>query len=133
MVNQHKINDVIDELELRDKNYMIYMGGSLCIRGVRLTNDLDICVEPEMFLYLAKKYNKENDIYIALVDRKFDLEIEDFNVEIFERTNFDDEYEIVDGLKCQTLDEIIKMKRRFNREKDQKDIIMLKELRDKAQ
>lgn len=129
MVDVEMINKVIDSLGIRDKSYMIYMGGSLCVRGIRLTNDLDICVEPDTFWELAKKYDKEKDTYISLTDRKFDLEFEGFNIEIFQRTDFDSEYEIINGLKCQTIDEIIKMKHRFSRPKDIKDIELLEKLR----
>ena len=108
-----------------DDNYMVYMGGSLCMRRVRETNDLDIAVEPEAFWELAKRYGKEHDITISLGDRKFDLFIEGTVVEIFEREDFMNECELVDGVWCQTLDEIIKMKRRFNRAKDKKDLELL--------
>ena len=126
MINKQGITDMIDFLELRDKKYMIYMGGSLCVRGLReSTNDLDLCVEPDVFWKMVEKYNA--NIYVSSKDLKFDLSDPklNFNVEVFKRENFDMEYTVVDGLACQTIKEIIKMKTIFNRDKDRRDILMI--------
>lgn len=126
MANRFTIKTILSILGLsEDNNYMVYMGGSLCMRRVRETNDLDIAVEPDAFMELAKRYDKENEITISLGDRKFDLFIEGTVVEVFEREDFMNEAELVDGVWCQTLDEIIKMKRRFDRPKDKKDLEVL--------
>ena len=126
MANRFTIKTILSILGLsEDNNYMVYMGGSLCMRRVRETNDLDIAVEPDVFAELAKRYDKEDEITISLGDRTFDLFIEGTVVEVFERENFMNEAELVDGVWCQTLDEIIKMKRRFDRPKDKKDLEIL--------
>ena len=126
MIDKATINEIIDFLELRDKKYMIYMGGSLCVRGLREnTNDLDLCVEPDVFWKMVEKYNANT--YASMKDLKFDLTDPKlgFNVEVFKREKFDTEYSIVDGLACQTIKEIIKMKTILNRDKDRRDILMI--------
>ena len=135
MLTKADIHHVIDVLELRDKPHMIYMGGSLCIRGIRDTNDIDLAVDGEDFKEICKRYGKENEITCPLIDRKIDLEIDGIKVELFERTSplFINEADEIDGLLCQKINEIINMKRRFNREKDKKDIELLKSLGYKAQ
>ena len=126
MANRFTIKTILSILGLsEDNNYMVYMGGSLCMRRVRETNDLDIAVEPDVFAELAKRYDKEDEITISLGDRTFDLFIEGTVVEVFEREDFMNEAELVDDVWCQTLDEIIKMKRRFDRPKDKKDLELL--------
>lgn len=126
MANRFTIKTILSILGLSEgDNYMVYMGGSLCMRKVRETKDLDICVEPDAFMELARRYDKEDEITISLGDRTFDLFIEGTVVEVFEREDFMNEAELVDGVWCQTLDEIIKMKRRFDRPKDKKDLELL--------
>lgn len=126
MATRYTIKDILNELRLTEyDNYMVYMGGSLCMRHIRETNDLDICVEPDKFKELAERYEKEEYITTSSGDRKFDLFIEETVVEVFEREDFMNECELIDGVWCQTLDEIIKMKCRFNRSKDKKDLEIL--------
>lgn len=47
-------------------------------------------------------------------------------IEVFNYEDFDGEgTEIIDGIQCQTIEGIIKMKKRFNRPKDIKDLELI--------
>lgn len=111
--------------------YKLLMGGSLVMRGVReTTNDLDMDVSPELFGYLAELFSRdERDIEIVNGQRRFILKNTCGDVEVFEGTFKTDSgfgvRDVIDGIRCQTLGDIVKMKRHFGREKDFDDIIMI--------
>ena len=124
MFNKENIIEAIKGLGLEDKKYIVYMGGSLCVRGIRNTNDIDLGVEAEDFERLKKRFNKLYTISIMGYG-KFEINTENGTIEIFKAEDFYDKIENVDGVWCQKLDEIIKMKKYFGREKDLKDIELI--------
>ena len=124
MFNKENIIEAIKGLGLEDKKYIVYMGGSLCVRGIRNTNDIDLGVEAEDFERLKKRFNKLYTISVMGYS-KFEINTENGTIEIFKAEDFYDKIEKIDGVWCQKLDEIIKMKKYFGREKDLKDIELI--------
>ena len=124
MFNKENIIEAIKGLGLEDKKYIVYMGGSLCVRGIRDTNDIDLGIEAEDFERLKKRFNKLYTISVMGYG-KFEINTENGTIEIFKAEDFYDKIENVDGVWCQKLDEIIKMKKYFGREKDLKDIELI--------
>lgn len=124
MFNKEDIAKAIKGLGLEDKKYIVYMGGSLCIRGIRNTNDIDLGVETEDFGRLKKRFNKLYTISVMGYG-KFEINTENGTIEIFKAEDFYDKIENVDGVWCQKLDEVIEMKKYFGREKDLKDIELI--------
>lgn len=124
MFNKENIIEAIKGLGLEDKKYIVYMGGSLCVRGIRDTNDIDLGIEAEDFERLKKRFNKLYTISVMGYG-KFEINTENGTIEIFKAEDFYDKIENVDGIWCQKLDEIIKMKKYFGREKDLKDIELI--------
>ena len=103
----------LEELDLPRSEFLILSGGSLLLRGIRQTTaDMDICVSEE----LAKALDLENcpkdeaGCYVPFEDvqMKPDMEGRAFDV--------------IEGFQCQTLDDILALKRRLMRPKDIKDI-----------
>lgn len=124
MFNKENIEKAIKELGLENKKYIVYMGGSLCVRGIRDTNDIDLGIEAEDFERLKKRFNKLYTISVMGYG-KFEINTENGTIEIFKAEDFYDKIEKIDGVWCQKLDEIIKMKKYFGREKDFKDIELI--------
>lgn len=124
MFNKENIIEAIKGLGLEDKKYIVYMGGSLCVRGIRDTNDIDLGIEAEDFERLKKRFNKLYTISVMGYS-KFEINTENGTIEIFKAEDFYDKIEKIDGVWCQKLDEIIKMKKYFGREKDLKDIELI--------
>lgn len=124
MFNKENITEAIKGLGLEDKKYIVYMGGSLCVRGIRDTNDIDLGIEAEDFERLKKRFNKLYTISVMGYG-KFEINTENGTIEIFKAEDFYDKIEKIDGVWCQKLDEIIKMKKYFGREKDLKDIELI--------
>lgn len=122
MFNKEQIKNTINELGISNNEYILYMGGSLVMNNIRPTTmDLDLGVSKEVFATLSKGH----DITIAkwTGDRKFD----NGNLEIFEKIDLNNvSSEIIDGVTVQTLDSVIEWKQNGGREKDLKDIALIK-------
>ena len=124
MFNKQTIKNVVEELGLQNEYYKVFMGGSLCMRNIRETQDIDLGVEPETFEKLKDKI--QGITYKSkLGNDKFDLEHECGNIEIFKCENFYEDIERVDGIWCQKIESIIEMKEMLNREKDRKDLELI--------
>lgn len=121
-----KKEDIIREINNLDlqEDYVLGMGGSLCMRDIRDTHDIDLGVHEKDFKRLAKNQEIAQAVLgqqkIVLTTLKGD-EIEVFNYEDFDGEGT----EIIDGIQCQTIEGIIKMKKRFNRPKDIKDLELI--------
>ena len=121
-----KKEDIIREINNLDlqEDYVLGMGGSLYMRGIRDTHDIDLGVHEKDFKRLAKNQEIAQAVLgqqkIVLTTLKGD-EIEVFNYEDFDGEGT----EIIDGIQCQTIEGIIKMKKRFNRPKDIKDLELI--------
>lgn len=124
MFNKEMIKSIINELGLENEYYKLWSGGSLCVRGIRETHDVDLGVESKTFDRLLKEYN--GNVYeVNLGGDKFDIKHEWGNIEIFRDDNFYNEIELVDGIWCQKIESIIELKRKLNREKDIQDLKMI--------
>lgn len=121
-----KKEDIIREVKKLDlqENYVVGMGGSLCMRGFRDTHDIDLGVHKKDFERLAKD---KKIVKAVLGQEKIEIETETgIEIEIFNYEDFDgEETEMIEGIQCQSLEGIIKMKKRFNRPKDIKDLQMI--------
>lgn len=127
-LNRKDIIEIISDLDLKNKYHFVFMGGSLTIMGIReFTNDLDLGVTSDEFVGLQRKFRKDNNISTStLGNGKFDLIINNHKVEIF---NLDNEihYDNIDTIKCQKLNDIVELKKRLNRPKDEKDLKLIHE------
>lgn len=112
----------LEELDLPRSEFLILSGGSLLLRGIRQTTaDMDICVSEELAKALdLENCPKDKDGCFSPfpdVQMKADLAGRAFDV--------------VDGYKCQTLEDILALKRKWRRPKDLRDIEEIeKRLRD---
>jgi hypothetical protein len=124
MFNKQTIKNVISELGLENEYYKVFMGGSLCVRDIRETHDIDLGVEPETFERLRERL--QGTVYESkLGNDKFDLEHECGHIEIFKCEDFYDDIEKVEGIWCQKIESIIKMKVMLHREKDREDLRLI--------
>ena len=128
MLNSNDILKVIDSLKLDYNDYCIISGGALVLYGIRdLTEDVDIFINKHGFDMLSKKYNivsKENkykDLFgigdnIELLLREFDKTV------VY---NFN-------GYPVLKIEDILKWKEDNRRDKDLKDIELIKDYLEKC-
>lgn len=121
--NKEKIKQTMNQLGIDNNQYILYMGSAMVMNGIRpTTNDLDLGVSKEIFRELAEGQN----ITIAkwTGDRKFDVG----DIEVFEKQNLHEvPSEVIEGVRVQALSSVIEWKENGGREKDLRDIELIKE------
>lgn len=112
-MNKKEFVEGLERMGMDKAEFIILSGGSLLIRGLReQTNDYDISA--------TKKLAKDIDMYSSPLNSAG-------SYEPFENVEMKDDYEkhhfdIVDGYKCESLEDILEFKRIMRRPKDLKDI-----------
>jgi len=103
----------LKKLDIPRQEFVILSGGSMLMRGLReQTSDLDITV--------SKRYAQEIDLYkYPRDDHGLYMPFE--NVQMMDDMD-QFEYDLIDGFQCESLKDIMRMKRIWNRPKDQKDM-----------
>ena len=108
--------ELIEKLEsfgFPKSEYIVLSGGSLLLRGLREeTADIDLSVSERLAEELDLEHCEKDELgcYVPFEDVQVKADMESRN------------YDIVDGFRCQTLEDILKLKRRLMRPKDIKDI-----------
>ena len=103
----------LEEFGFPKSEYMILSGGSLLIRGLREeTADFDLCVSEKLADNLAMEDcpTDEYGMYVPFEDVQMKGGMEERN------------YDVIDGFCCQTLEDILALKKRLMRPKDLPDI-----------
>ena len=119
--------EIIKELKKYnfDKNkYIIISGAAMVLLGIKeKTNDIDISVTEDFYNYLLNNYNctfekineHNNKVY-------FINNIINFSCSYYQKENH-----LIDEIPVQNIEDILKLKQHLNREKDKKDIELIKE------
>ena len=99
------------------------MGASLCMRDIRQeTHDIDLGVSKADFVKLSQG---RKILDSALGQKRVIINSEDGNeIEVFDYGNVIEKIEIdnIEGIYCQTIEDIITMKKRLGRKKDLEDL-----------
>ncbi|MBI5345586.1 MAG: hypothetical protein HZB76_00350 [Chlamydiae bacterium] len=112
----------LDRLNLSKKDYAITGSGPLAIRNLREANDVDILVTKAYFNELSKKYPPYDAKHIKIGN----IEIWGDFINLTPKMEMVIKHsEIIEGYPFVTLQDTLSWKRFLNREKDQKDILMI--------
>lgn len=125
-MNKNEMVAILKKLELNRVGCEICMGSALLMYGLREdAHDVDIAVTEERFQeYLDKGYPIECNTWGR---ERILIDIEGFEIELFRETLMEVESEYFEGFYVQTLDSIIAWKEHLGREKDLRDLKMIKE------
>lgn len=122
-MNKEQYIENLNSLDLPKDEYYILGSGSLLMYGIReIANDIDLCVSLELFDYL----NKEGIIDIDSENECGFYKLNDL-VEVVANDKESFEYDLVDGYQVEKLEKILKFKENRNKEKDQVDIVKIRE------
>ena len=115
-MNRSEFISALEELNLPKTEYVILSGGSLLMRGLREeTADMDLSA--------SKKLAKDLELYNCPQD-EYGLYMPFKNVQMKDdMENF--HFDTIDGYQCESLDDILRQKREWNRPKDQADILAI--------
>ena len=108
----------LEELDLPKSEFIILSGGSLLLRGLReSTADMDICVSEALAAALDLEHcpQDEDGCFSPFPDVQM-------KADMAGRA-----YDVIDGYRCQTLEDILAKKREWRRPKDLKDIAVIEE------
>lgn len=119
--------DELEKLGLPKEKFVIYGSGPLAIRGLKDNDDIDIIVKKELWDTLVKKYQthylgKHIMITVGHIDISKDCKPFSDVDEVIDRA------EIIGGFRYMQLKDLLSWKECMNREKDKKDIKILKEI-----
>ena len=121
MLNKHMCVEMYKKFTI-NIDAVVYSGGSLVLYGLRdLTGDLDLIVDNDVFEEYKKSHtpNKNNIIEMGFIS----ITTMD---NLFNNNNNNVIIEVVDGVKTVSLKDILNLKKKWNRQKDIKDIEVIK-------
>ena len=128
-MNKIGILKYLEEYNLPKDEFVIFSGAALVLRNIKdSTNDVDLIVTENLENHLLNKYK---NIKIDCYDEENGKKIYNINNNLNFTSNLlyileNNEYEIINGYKVQTIESIIKFKQKLNRPKDIKDIEIIK-------
>ncbi|MBU2037470.1 hypothetical protein KJ866_04730 [Patescibacteria group bacterium] len=113
----------LKKLNLPVEKFAIFGSGPLVIRKIRESDDIDIIVKPELWSELVNKYTSLKDNLIKVGD----VEIyKDWLPWIGDINQLIDNADIIEGFRFVKLEYVLEWKKAMWREKDIKDIELIK-------
>lgn len=119
----------LKKLELPTEEYLIISSGPLAIHNIRDCNDLDIIISDKLFSNLSQNYPIEIGEYVSKIILG-DIEFIHRNIKQYGEYDFDRQRakaEIIDGIPFQDLETCLFFKEKGEREKDKKDVELIKQ------
>ena len=127
-MNKKEILATLKKYNLKSENFIIISSAAMVLNNIKEeTKDIDISVDEEYEKELLKTYKCNLEREITDNNKKYKAymidDIINFSIHYY------GEYKAkrIQNYNVQTVEEILKLKQRLNREKDQKDIKILKE------
>ena len=120
---------ILKQYDLDSQECIIISGASLVLQDVKeYTHDIDITVSHKLYKELLNKHNCKFDKKINNYDIWFIDNIINFS------TNYYNEIESIkiSNYRVQSIDSVLKLKQKLNREKDHKDIQLILNINKKS-
>lgn len=114
----------LKRLKLPEGEYVIFGSGPLAVRKIRGTKDVDIIVKAGLWKKLSLKYKPGNGNVIHIGN----IEVyKDWKPWLGSIGSLIESADMINGLPFVKLKFVLKWKKLFNREKDKRDIKLIKE------
>ena len=117
-MNRQEFISELKKLDLPVTEFVILSGGSMLMRGLREeTNDLDLSASRKLAeqLCLYECPRDHHGLYIPFENVQMDDDMSRFH------------FDIIDGYQCESLEDVLEQKRKWNRPKDKRDIAVIEE------
>ena len=132
-MNKNQILNALEKYNLDKDKFMIISSAAMVINDIKKeTKDIDIAIEQSYEEILLKQYKCDFEREIIDNGKTYKVYMID-NIINFSNHYNEYNYENKYGYKVQTVEDILKLKERLNRDKDQKDIKLLKEFLNKRE
>lgn len=117
-MNRNDIIQYLENMNLPTNEFIILAGAALVLYGIKeTTHDIDIAVSKQLEMILRNNYTYQLEV-VQNGKKVYYIN----HILNFSQNLYDVDYTIHDGYHVQTIDSIIALKKRLNREKDVKDI-----------
>lgn len=114
----------VKKLKFPKNQFAVFGSGPLGVRGIRKSKDIDILASKKLWNKLAEKYPVKNEKLISIGK----IEIYKHWLPWFKNTEaLIKSSDVIKGVRFVNLKNVIKWKKAYNREKDKKDIKLIKE------
>ena len=117
-MNKQEFIAELKKLDLPAAEFVILSGGSMLMRGLReQTSDLDLSASKKLAeqLHLYDCPKDDHGLYVPFENVQMDDDMSRFR------------FDVIDGYQCESLEDILEQKRRWNRPKDHRDIAVIEE------
>ena len=121
-MNKEEIIKILKRYNFDTNKYIVISGAAMVLQEIKeQTSDIDIAVEEDYSDYLLNNYDcifervNEYGINCYMID----------NVINFSETYYDSNYKVIENIKVQDANDILKLKQKLKREKDISDIKLL--------
>lgn len=123
-MNREEIIEKLKEYNFDKNKYIVISGAAMVLLGIKSkTHDIDIAVKEDYKDYLVDNYNVTFDRMNEYNEPVYFID----NIVNFVVTYYTDIKEYVSGIPVQNVNDILKLKKGLNREKDKTDIEKLEE------
>lgn len=127
-MNKKEILETLKKYNLKTEKYIIISSAAMVLNNIKKeTKDIDIAVDEEYEKELLKKYKCELEREITDNNKKYKAYMIDDIINFSNHYYGEYKTKKIEEYNVQTIEEILKLKQKLNREKDQKDIKALKE------
>lgn len=124
-MNKEEIIKTLDKYNFDKSKYIVLSGAAMVLYGIKeSTNDIDIAITHDYYNYLVNNYDCKLE---TVIDNGNIYYIDD--IINFGPGYYTDNYSLINGIRVQTIEEILNLKKNLNREKDVKDIELIKQYR----
>ena len=118
-MNKEEIIEKLKEYNIDKNKYIVISGAAMVLLGIKdKTQDIDIAVKDEYKDYLIDNYNVTFDRMNEYNEPVYFID----NIVNFAVTYYSEKKEYVSGIPVQNVNDILKLKKGLNREKDKIDI-----------
>ena len=118
-MNKEEIIEKLKEYNIDKNKYIVISGAAMVLLGIKSkTHDIDIAVKEDYKDYLVDNYNVTFDRMNEYNEPVYYID----DIINFAITYYTDKKEYVSGIPVQNVNDILKLKKGLNREKDKIDI-----------
>lgn len=123
-MNKQQIIKILKQYNFDSKEYIVISGAAMVLLGIKeSTNDIDIAVTSNYSNYLLSKYECILEIINQYGVKVYFID----NIINFSTSYYSENKIFIDNIPVQSIQNIVNLKSKLNREKDKKDMKLIEE------
>lgn len=123
-MNKQQIIKILKQYNFDSKEYIVISGAAMVLLGIKeSTNDIDIAVTSNYSNYLLSKYECILEIINQYGVKVYFID----NIINFSTSYYSENKIFIDNIPVQSIQDIVNLKSKLNREKDKKDMKLIEE------